>query len=110
MQPGQLTQTAQRDIPCHRTSCSTIKAGGKDKEGADAWRDGICLPKKPRHDASPAVLKQWINSLLCFTCARSSGFTHSAHAMSSHALTSSRLPCPSTGSGEQLSGAEIAEH
>jgi len=29
--PGELTPMDQRDIPCHMTRCSAIKAGGKEE-------------------------------------------------------------------------------
>lgn len=46
MQPGQLTQTEQRDISYHKASCSAIKARVKEEWG-DIWRDSVCLLKKP---------------------------------------------------------------
>jgi len=37
--------TDQRDIPCHMTSRSAYKAGGRRRKGGDIQSDGVCLPK-----------------------------------------------------------------
>lgn len=55
-QPGQLTQTGQRDVPYHMATCSAIKAVVKEQEGGDNGSDGVCLPKKSLHVLSPAFL------------------------------------------------------
>ena len=44
-QPGQLTPTAQRDIPYHRTPCSAYKAGGRRRKGGTLGVMAFCLPK-----------------------------------------------------------------
>lgn len=57
MQPGQLTQDDQRDIPDHMALCSAIKTGGKKMEAGDIGNDGVCLLKKQLHVMSPAFLE-----------------------------------------------------
>lgn len=52
-QPGHLTQTDQKDIPCSMTLCSAIKAMKKEGEKGDTWSYSICLPKQPLHSCFP---------------------------------------------------------
>jgi len=35
IQPGQMTQTRQMDVPYHMASCSAIKAGVMEEEGKE---------------------------------------------------------------------------
>ena len=67
-QPGQLTQTSQRDIPYHGTSCWVYKLGERRKEGRDIRHYGIWQSPDLLGMAGhlPTHGKWEINSLLCF--------------------------------------------
>ena len=84
-QPGQLTWDGQRDMRYHMTSCSAIKAAGKEKGGMfmvmvfvfpsnryTGWNPAFQEVVK----YLPANGKQWKNSLLCFACVCSFCFTY----------------------------------
>ena len=76
-QPGQLTPTAQRDIPYHRTPCSAYKAGGRRRKGGTLGVMAFCLPKQllhamepcfPRGGWTPACRWEAANEFLALLC------------------------------------------
>ena len=77
-QPGQLTPTDQRDIPCHMMSCSACKAERRKRKWGTFEVNAFVFPSNHYMWWSPAFLvmaeqlsadgKQWINSLFCFAC------------------------------------------
>ena len=62
-QPGQLTQTGQRLIPYHTTSCPAYKAGGRRRKGGTFGVMALVFPSNPYVRWSPAFLG-WLNSCL----------------------------------------------
>ena len=75
-QLGQLTPTAQRDIPDHMTSCSAYKAGGRRGKAGTIGAMAFVFPSHRYAWWSPAFLevaehlpangKRRMNSLFCF--------------------------------------------
>jgi len=63
-QPGQLTPTDQRNIPYHKTSCSTYKAGGRRRKWGDIGSYGILSSQVTTTSDGAMLSWRWLNTYL----------------------------------------------